>query len=380
MRVITIGGATQDIYLMHEASDMMTLMHKDSKIDYLLLRAGSKIEVNQIQRFVGGGATNSAASFKLLGFDASCFCAIGNDTTATFILEQLTALGIDTSIIIRTAEYPTGSSFIIKASNKERTIFAFRGANGSLQQDKIPYEKIKQSDQLYITSLSGNSAHVLPEIASFAYEHKIPVAFNPGMSQLTNDAKILLDVLPFVSTFILNYEEAKAFMLSLTQCDDAFRTAFTLSSNSRFCPIDLTEMPHGTFDDEPYLIDSPIVCENLSFSIRQFFKQMLKLGPRIIVVTNGSNGVYVATESEMFYHPSIKTNIVDTVGAGDSFGSCFVGSLLYKDSIVTALRNGIINSASELSVLGPKNGLLTRSQLSEKSKTMPDNLVRRFDL
>ena len=43
------------------------------------------------------------------------------------------------------------------------------------------------------------------------------------------------------------------------------------------------------------------------------------MGPKTVVITNGSNGVYVATEKEIIFHPSIKTKVVDTVGAGDSW-------------------------------------------------------------
>ncbi len=380
MRVLTIGGATQDTYLMHQTSDMMTLTQKDLKVDYMLLRAGSKIEVETIHRFVGGGATNAAVSFKKLGFDAACFCNIGTDDNATFIIEELNALGIDTSLITRTTEHATGTSFILKAGKKDRTIFAFRGANEAMQHNKIPYDKIKQAQQLYITSLSKNSSQLLPDIVSFAHQNNIPVAINPGMSQLAGGAKILQGALPFIDTLILNYEEAKAFMLSMAEDNKKFELAFTFSTDPRSCPIDLIETAHEHLDEEPYLIDNPIACENLTFSIRQFFKQILALGPRIVVVTNSSNGVYAATKDEVFYHPSIKTTIINTVGAGDSFGSCFIGSLLYNDSIIDALRNGIANASSVLGELGAKKGLLSRDMLKEKVKTIDNNLVRKFKL
>ncbi len=380
MRVLTIGGATQDMYLMHKTSDMMTLEQNNLKVDYMLLRAGSKVEVETINRFVGGGATNAAASFKKLGFDVSCFCNLGTDENATFILEELKQLGIDTSSITQTTQHPTGTSFILKAGSNDRTIFAFRGANEAMQQDKIPYDQIKQANQLYITSLSKNSSNLLPDIVTFAHKNNIPVAINPGMSQLAGGAKILQQALPYIDTFILNYEEAKAFMISLAQDNELFKKAFTFSPDPRSCPIDLIETAHELLDDQPYLIDNPIACENLTFSIRQFFKQILALGPRIVVITNSSNGVYAATKDEIFYHPSIKTTVVNTVGAGDSFGSCFVGSLHYNDSIIDALRNGIINASSVLGELGAKKGLLSREVLKERALTIDNSLVKKFKL
>lgn len=380
MRVLTIGGATVDIYLVHKASDMMTLTQKDLTVDYMLLRAGSKIEVDDLQQFVGGGATNAAASFREQGFETACFANVGKDEYASIILSDLSSRGIDTSLITQSQEQSTGVSFIVKAGKKDRTIFAFRGANEILTEKTVPFDAIKQARQLYITSLSKESAKILPSIVSFAHQHNIPVAINPGMSQLCGGAKIIQQALPYIDTFILNYEEAKAFMLSMAEDNETFKKAFTFTPIPRSCPIDLIETDHNQLDEEPYLIDNPIACENLTFSIRQFFKQILTLGPRTVVVTNSSNGVYAATQGEIFYHPSIKTNLVNTVGAGDSFGSCFVGSLRYQDSIVQALRHGIINAASVIGELGAKRGLLSRDELLKRAKQMDNSLVKRFTL
>ena len=104
------------------------------------------------------------------------------------------------------------------------------------------------------------------------------------------------------------------------------------------------------------------------------------MGPKVVVITNGCNGVYVATNEFIYFHPSMKVNVVNTVGAGDAFGSCFVGSLMLGSSITQALRNGIVNSASVLEDLGAKKGLLTLDQINKKVKTLDPSLLQRFDL
>ena len=104
------------------------------------------------------------------------------------------------------------------------------------------------------------------------------------------------------------------------------------------------------------------------------------MGPKVVVITNGSNGVYAATKDGGFFHPSIKTNAISPVGAGDSFGSCFIAHLMMRASISDALRNGIANSASVINHIGAKEGLLDRNALAEKVKVLPPHLLQTFSI
>jgi sugar/nucleoside kinase (ribokinase family) len=126
---------------------------------------------------------------------------------------------------------------------------------------------------------------------------------------------------------------------------------------------------------KPYLLETPLVFENYSFSLRNFFKEVLAMGPSIVVVTNGGNGVYAATQESLYFHPSADITVCDNIGAGDAFGSSFVGSLLLGDSLEKALRNGIVNSASVLQKMGAKPGLLTRKQQQEQAQKLPQNAL-----
>ncbi len=379
MKILTIGGATQDIFLNYTGTDFMTLIKKDTSINYLLFESGEKIDIDNITYLTGGGSTNTAVSFNRLGFNTSCFCNLGTDEAGKTILTMLTKNNINTGLITKTNTLHTGTSFMIKSLSSERTIFAYRGANILLGNTQIPLEQIKNYDHLYITSLSNDAAYILPDIAQHAHKNNVPVAINPGSSQLKKGIKTLKEALPYIDIFILNYSEAKTFMLTLAETDDTYKKAFAFSPKTRACPIDLSLEP-SCHERKPYLIDNPIACENLSFSIRQFFKEMLKMGPKIIVVTNGSNGVYVATQEEILFHPSLPISVIDTVGAGDSFGSCFVASILLKYSLKDALKNGISNSANVLQYLGAKKGLLTHDELKKHTQNIDPKLLQTFKL
>jgi sugar/nucleoside kinase (ribokinase family) len=297
-----------------------------------LLEEGKKLIVDQLVYKTGGGATNSAVSLRKLGFDTTLFCVIGDDEAGNSIREELNAYQINCSSIITTPAAHTGTSFIIPCPSGNRAVLVYRGANLCMTQQTIPYAALEKTDVVYITSLSGPTAPLLKPIAQYAKKHSCTVAANPGTSQLTAGAQHLVDALPFIDILIFNYYEASLLMQTL--------------------------QPTAPFD-----ID---VCMDTVFTY----------GPTPVVITNGPDGVYVDHHNTRLYHPSLKVTVVSTLGAGDAFGSCFVGQLMQGTSVDDAIRYGVINSASVLAHTDCKAGLLNQEELDiEYNKLDPQLLT-----
>lgn len=365
MKVLTIGGATQDVFVLYSDEESMHLQVGHETQSFTLLRKGSKIEVDKLHYATGGGATNSAVSFQRLGLDACAFFKIANDTQGTFVLNQLSQENVSTNHLI-THDTCTGISLVIPSFEGDRTIFAYRGANATIKESEIPTELIKTADHLYITSLSGESSQLLLLITQLAKQHGIPVANNPGKSQLLAGADILQKSLPNIDILILNDIEAQQLMLSLVQTSEKLKSKihqeeFKKEKNS-----------------VPELLKLPITIENICFNLRHFFTEILESGPRIVVVTNGQEGVYVATKDIIYFHPSIPAEVVNTIGAGDAFGSCFVASIIEDSSIEQAIVNGIINASSAISHLDAKTGLLNKNALEQQAAKVGTQSVRTF--
>lgn len=366
MKIVTLGGATQDIFIHHEDVQTMQLCSEHELQSFLLLQEGSKIEVDKISYSVGGGATNSAVSFKRLGFTVSSFFKIGSDHQGIMILKALEKEGVDVGSSIIAGQEQTGISYIVPSFKGERTVLAFRGANARIKEAELPLHTLKDYSYLYITSLSGESSPLLYTVAKQAKKDGVMVANNPGISQLLSDAKVLSQSLPYIDILILNRKEARQLMVSLFETDQKLYTA--LKKNNEEPPKNI-----------PSLLTNIFSYQECCFSLLHFFKEVRNRGPKIVVVTNGAEGVYVCAQENIYFHPSVPTKIVNTLGAGDAFGSAFVAGIALYKSVEQAIRCGILNSISVIAHLDAKTGLLHKEQLEKSLKEMDVTLLQKFD-
>lgn len=68
-------------------------------------------------------------------------------------------------------------------------------------------------------------------------------------------------------------------------------------------------------------------------------KKWLELGPQIIVVTKGKDGLMAVTTDEVIEVPGVKVEVVDTIGAGDT-----VGAIVCE----TIIQNGLDKLSGEI--------------------------------
>ena len=368
--VLTIGGATKDIYVRYHGADCMKIMRQDGDLNYMLFESGGKIEVEDVLYFSGGGSTNSAVSFRRLGFSAASCCVVGDDEAGRLVIDDLENEGVGVEHVGKNSEHSTAVSFVVNSLHGERVIFAHRSASRFLKESNIPFDEMKNVDLVYITSLSCEASLLLPKIVEKAKEQKKPVAINPGVSQLSSGALTLRDSLKNIDILILNSSEARTFMVALVEKDDVYKNAFQQSE----CGLPKVGKCDAT------LMHQPLPYENYHFSMRKFFLEIFKMGPKIVAVTDGAKGVYVATKDEILFHPAVDVEVVDTLGAGDAFGSCFSGSITMGYSIEEALSRGMLNSAAVVGKYGAKPGLLTDEELDESFKMAQKDLIQRFAL
>ncbi|MFZ2152687.1 MAG: carbohydrate kinase family protein [Microgenomates group bacterium] len=303
--VISLGAATVDIFV---KSDGLTLDNGKLTIPY-----SSKYETSDSLICSGGGATNSAVALSRLGLKTSCVSLLGNDPLSLFIFNDLKENNVSTDSLVHLNKEDTDYSVILVGPDGGRTIITNRGQS-RLEKEQMNWDKLAQTSWFYITSLEGN-LDLIEQLVGFASEHNIKIALNPGNRELA-DSRRLVPLLSRIDFLLLNGLESE----SLT---------------------------------------------GIHVNEGNYWQTLLGFGAKVTAVTNGRQGAYVLTADEKLYSPIINTTPIDETGAGDSFGSAFVGALLNHFSNSDSLFWAIKNAASVVSSLGAKTGLLTLAQIKQ---------------
>ena len=303
--IITFGSAVVDIFVKSDAISI----EKNLPQDILYLTKGSKNEINQSLITSGGGATNSSVSFSRLGLKSACTALFGQDELSAFILKDLKTDKVGTRYLVQSPKQATDFSVILVSGDGARTILTQRGPS-RLEKHHISWPKLKSS-WFYISSLEGN-LDLLELLVGFASENQIKVALNPGSRELSHPS--LKNLLPHLDFLLLNQQEAE-----------------TLT---------------GFSSEDP-----------------SFWPKLKSFKSKIIAVTKGRQGAHISTSTQTLFSPIILTNVIDETGAGDAFGSTFVAGLIQDKNLNQCLNMALKNSASVVSHLGAKSGLLKKSRI-----------------
>lgn len=320
--IITFGSASRDIFL--KSKDFSTISNRKFITGQgICLTLGSKIDVEEMSFYSGGGGTNTAAGFSKQGFRAAYCGMLGQDLAGESLIEELQRFKIDTSLVKKHNQKPTNHS-IVFSLGKERTILVYRGASEELSKKDIPWSKLK-ARWFYLAPLAGKLANLTENLVSFAKTKKIKVALNPSRQQLSLPFSVLKNILNKIDILILNQEEASL----------------------------LTKIPYQ--------------------KEKEIFKKIDQLTKGITIMTKGEKGAMVSDGRYLYTAPILETAVVDKTGAGDAFGSGFVSGIMEKNDIVYAVQLAIANSAFSLKKQGAKEGLLGKNQKWEKVKVRKES-------
>lgn len=389
--IITIGGATQDVFVRTGLAKVLRLRDVETEQALLCFTYGAKINVDRVAFEVGGGAANTAVSFDNMGLKTACIAQVGEDEGGRRALATLAERGVDTALMMVSQTQSTGYSVILSSFEGERTVLTFRGANSTMQAKDLPWDALKQAGWIYISSLSGESNTILDEVAAFAHKHKIKLAFNPGATQIRRGLKGLKQILKGAEVLILNKQEAAeltAFPLNLRVVDEA--TCIGCGICVDVCPNNVFELinqkavavrPDACHRSQKCAINCPsqaITIEPWATNIDAILRELKKFGPKVVVVTDGGHGVQAYDGHFRYLLPVYPTDVVDTLGAGDAFSSAFVAGLIFSaGDVAHALKLGAANSAGCVSQTGGQNGLHTRESAEAFIRAHPEVTVRK---
>ena len=99
------------------------------------------------------------------------------------------------------------------------------------------------------------------------------------------------------------------------------------------------------------------------YSISECFKRAIKLGPNLVIITDGSNGAYCFDGENEYFQKALTEKVVDTTGAGDSFAGTFFYFYSKGYGIKRAMKYASRNAASVIEYKGAQAGLKYYSDL-----------------
>jgi fructoselysine 6-kinase len=86
--------------------------------------------------------------------------------------------------------------------------------------------------------------------------------------------------------------------------------------------------------------------------LREFMKKMQEKGPKLVLVTLGDKGSICYDGNEFYEFGILPCEVVDTMGAGDSFIAGFLRGIMQGESIPASMRLGAENSCVTLGYQG----------------------------
>lgn len=326
--VITVGSATVDAFAYTTRTGRILIETLERKDDFIFYPSGEKLLINQLEFSVGGGGTNTAVAMSRLGLKVAFLGKIGKGTNAKYIMRNLKEEKVSTDLVI-SKDSRTGYSIILDAQGKDRTILAFKGSNSELKWSEVKKNKLK-AKWFYFSSMLDESLKTQIQIAKYAEKEKIKIMYNPSGYQCRQGEKLIRDILIRAEILILNKEEAEQLL--------------EIKNNH--------QNPH------------------------HLAKELLKLGPKNVIITDGKRGAYALYEDKFYTIKPRNVKIIEATGAGDAFASTLLTGIIKKMPFKKAAQIAVVNAQSVIQHHGAKNILLDmRTALKKVREHTPKVMI-----
>lgn len=287
----------------------------------LCVKFGQKIPFESVEEvFAVGNGPNAAVSALRLGLASTVVANVGNDRNGNDCIATLAKEGMNTEYVRKHDGIKTNYHYVLQYE-AERTIL--------VKHEAFPYTLPQFSEPpkwFYLTSLPLETLEYQLEIARYAKQHGVKVAFQPGTFQMQLGKEKLAELYQVADIFFCNKEESQQIL--------------------------------GTPEEH---------------DIKKLLAGIRALGPKIVVITDGRNGSSIMDDSGAYHAPMYPDPAppISRTGAGDAAASTTVSYIIKGLEPKEAMLRGLINSAFVVQKVGAQKGLLTAEALEEAYAKRP---------
>lgn len=255
-------------------------------------------------RKIGGAPANFAYYMMQFGFDSLAVSAVGDDELGREIKETFDRAGL--KHILQVSDHPTGTVTI------------------DVDENGIPSYDIKEN-------VAYDFLTFTPELEEIAGKCNV-VCFG-SMTQRNPVSR--KTIRKFIETVPQSDETYKVFDINLRQ---NFYDKEIISESLRLCNV-------FKINDEELIVVKEMFGHAGKSDHEACMSLIKEWGLKFLILTCGVNGSHVFTENEHSFMDTPKVEVADTVGAGDSFISGFMASILKGRSVRDAHETAVNLSA-----------------------------------
>jgi sugar/nucleoside kinase (ribokinase family) len=224
---------------------------------------------------LGSSSAIFACNLSSLGANVAFIGKIGNDYLGRFVMDKLHDKGVDVKYILKDQNLNTGATIVLNY-NEDRAMVTYPGAMNNLTINDISEETLALGKHLHFSSfyLQPGLKKDIGKMFKLAKDLNMTTSFDMQWDPEEKWELNYKEVLPFVDVFLPNEKE----LLNLTK-ESSVTEAFNKLSGSA----------------------------------------------NSIVVKMGSRGSLLYSEGKTnFRQPFLNTEVIDAIGAGDSFNAGFI--------------------------------------------------------
>ncbi len=300
MRVLVVGELNPDLVLAALTS---------------VPEAGREVVAREFAFRLGSSSAICASGLAKLGNDVAFLGTAGDDAFGRFCVQQLTAVGVDVSLVRTDPSLQTGLTVSITA--QDRALVSYPGAMEDLRADDVADSVLARFRHLHVSAyfLQRGLKPGLPSLFRRARALGLTTSFDPGHDPYDEWGDEIRDVFRDTSVLFLNEIEM--------------------------------ELTTGSGDIEQGL-------------------GQLTTDSTLAVVKLGARGAAALDASGVIERvPAMEVDVVDTTGAGDSFNAGFIHAWLRDSSLAEALRCGVVCGSLSTRGLGGCEAQPDAMQLQE---------------
>lgn len=245
---------------------------------------------------LGSSSAIFASNISTLGSKVAFIGKTGIDSFARIIIKSLEKKGVDTSRIIQTDAFNTGATIVLNYE-EDRAMVTYPGAMNDFKLDDIDFNFIAQAGHIHFSSVflqPGIKKDILI-LFKKAKDMGLTTSLDPQWDPNEKWELNIQDLLPYVDVFLPNIKELE------------------------------------------YLTNTSSLHESIR-KVRSFCRN--------IVVKHGNDGAYLWNGKEIIHQPAfLNKEVVDCIGAGDSFNAGFISKFINKVPLEECLEFGALTGA-----------------------------------